>query len=70
MLGVVMAKLPENAIDRRRCFACSKELPHSLEQHEEYLAIWCEAHNFWCGNHTHKSIKEAIDTLREKRKRE
>ena len=65
-----MAKLPETGRDQRRCFACSKDLAHNLEQHEEYLAIWCEEHSFWCGNHNHKTIKEAIDHLRQSRQKE
>ena len=50
--------------DLRRCVACSIDIFHTKEQHDEYLSIWCEQHQSWCGNHTHKSIKEAIDYLR------
>jgi hypothetical protein len=59
-----MIALTLSQSDPRRCVACSIELEHTAEQHEEYVAIWCEQHKTWCGNHNHRSIAEAIEHLR------
>lgn len=59
-----MASLPISKRDQRRCLACSIDVDHTEHQHDEYLAIWCEQHLSWCGNHTHKSIEDALAHLR------
>ncbi len=51
-----------------KCFACRIDIKHSPIQHEEYMEIWCEKHLSWCGDHTQKSIEDAINAHRERRK--
>lgn len=50
-----------------KCLACSVMVEHTIEQHEDYLAIWCEKHNTWCGDHNHESIKSLLDYQQQKR---
>jgi hypothetical protein len=51
--------------DKTKCFACSIKVQHSQLQHDEYLAIWCDKHHSWCGDHTQKSIESALNKYRE-----
>ena len=49
-----------NKYDPIRCISCAAELEHTEAQHEEYLLLWCEEHQQWCGNHRQKIIKEEL----------
>jgi hypothetical protein len=46
--------------DPIRCIACAAELEHTESQHEEYLLLWCEEHQQWCGDHNQIVIKEEL----------
>ena len=48
-----------------KCLACSIGVKHSEELHDSYLAIWCEKHKSWCGDHTKTSIKGQLEKIRE-----
>jgi hypothetical protein len=54
--------------DAMKCLACSVNVNHSEEQHNDYLAIWCSQHNSWCGDHTQKTILEALNNLKRRHK--
>jgi hypothetical protein len=50
-----------------KCLACSINVEHTEEQHKDYISIWCDKHQSWCGDHTQKSIRDAINHLKNKR---
>jgi hypothetical protein len=48
---ITMIKKDFFMTDPVRCYNCARCIPHSKQQHEEHLAIWCDAHRRWCKDH-------------------
>jgi hypothetical protein len=49
-----------NPTDPIRCLACAAEIEHTFKQHGDYIALWCEDHKQWCGDHTRTDLKESL----------
>jgi hypothetical protein len=46
--------------DPVRCIACAAETEHTQTQHEEYLLLWCEEHQQWCGDHRQLAVRDQM----------
>jgi hypothetical protein len=54
--------------DITKCLACSINIEHDQEQHDNYVAIYCNEHHSWCGDHKEKNIYLQLEKAKSKSK--